>query len=129
MNSSVRPGVIYVVLKLRLPLLTGSPRIDCWRLFFSHNVWQQVLDTHPFLLLVGKVEFCSWCLGWLFVTCCIIKLSFFWLMVSGVATHGHLSPLLRDPWQLSTNEVWEVWCSYNSSQEAGGWGDEVQGFL
>lgn len=80
-------------LKLRLPLLTGSPLTDCWGLFlsadFSSKCWTVIL----FLLVLGKLEFCSWRLGWVVHHYPFLH---FWLMVSGVSVLGSLVPIAQD---------------------------------
>lgn len=64
---SARPDTLEDALKLRLPFLIGSLLSDCWGLFrsadFSSKCWTVIL----FLLVLGKLEFCSWRLGWLWV--------------------------------------------------------------
>lgn len=101
---SARPDTLEDALKLRLPLLTGSPLTDCWGLFlsadFSSKCWTVIL----FLLVLGKLEFCSWRLGWVVHHYPFLH---FWLMVSGVSVLGSLVPIAQDLWQLSPL-LWET---------------------
>lgn len=124
-NSSARPDTLRHAFKLGLPLPTGFPLTDCWGLFLSHNFQQQLLDSHLFLLAPGEVEFCSWCLGWLWVTYCIINLSFTfgsWLQeFQPMVTCSHcLGPVTAQPTVMGGMTGG---CSYTAVRKQGleGW--------
>lgn len=128
-NSYARPDTLRYALKLGLPLPTGFPLTECWGLFLSYNFQQQVLNSHLFLLALGEGEFCSWCLGWLWVTYCIINLSFTfgsWLQeFQPLVTCSHcLGPVAAQPTLVGGMTGG---CSYTAARKQGVGGMKSKG--